>query len=273
MTSSNQHLCERLYLGEVHQAGPTSASQEATVAALKVLKEELETEEVRAAHNKYSADEFFLRIGRVRRRLFMEEEWHERVRAIVKDMGFETSRIAFDPIRLRVISSGGHHNPRAKAVYYPHRDTWYSHPQGIITWWIPLHDLGKEETFEIYPDRFASVVPNDSEVFDYDDWVRDGWNLKIGWQKQSSGETARYPNVLGEPSRGRVVPVRAKAGDNLLFSGAHFHATRPIENGTTRYSLDFRVLNLDDHEAGRGAPNVDSRCRGSAVRDYVRGVP
>lgn len=273
MSDDNASLRERLYSGAVHQGNSTAASREAVQAALRVLETELGTKDVRMAHTHFTPDEFFRRIGNVRHKLFMEDEWHERVRQIASETGFDPSQIAFDPIRLRVISSGGHNNPRSRAVYYPHRDTWYSHPQGIITWWIPLHDLGADETFEIYPERFNTVVPNDSEVFDYDDWVRDGWELKIGWQKKTSGETARYPTVIGEPSRGPAQQVQSQAGDNLLFAGAHFHATRPLENGTTRYSLDFRVLHLGDHEAGRGAPNVDARCRGSALRDYVRGAP
>ncbi len=60
-----------------------------------------------------------------------------------------------------------------------------------------------------------------------------------------------------------------KRAENLLFSGAHFHATRPQTEDTTRFSLDFRVVHLDDVRARRGAPNVDNRSTGSALDDYV----
>jgi hypothetical protein len=52
--------------------------------------------------------------------------------------------------------------------------------------------------------------------------------------------------------------------------GAHFHQTRKNATGRTRFSLDFRTVDLADHEAGVGAPNVDNRSTGSTVRDYVR---
>ena len=61
----------------------------------------------------------------------------------------------------------------AAPVYHPHRDIWYSHPAAMIVWWIPLDDLAPDETFELYPERFAAAVANDSEIFDYGDWVRD----------------------------------------------------------------------------------------------------
>ena len=79
--------------------------------------------------------------------------------------------VAFDPLRLRIIQGGGHHNPAARAVYYPHRDTWYGHPQSLVVGWIPLDDLREEETFVFFPDYLRRAAPNDSEIFDYDAWV------------------------------------------------------------------------------------------------------
>jgi len=173
-------------------------------------------------------------------------------------------------LRLRVIQHRGHHNPLAAPVYHPHRDTWYAHPPALIAWWVPLDDLAPHETFEFYPDRFRAPVDNDSEIFDYGDWVRDGWELKIGWQKLSAGIDAKYPHARAGIDRGRAVGFACHAADNLVFSGAQFHATLPQATGRTRFSLDFRIVDLDDHRAGLGAPNTDNRSRGSALVDYVQ---
>ena len=37
-----------------------------------------------------------------------------------------------------------------------------------------------------------------------------------------------------------------------------------------RYSIDFRTVHYDDVVAQRGAPNIDSRCTGTTMRDYLR---
>jgi len=58
-----------------------------------------------------------------------------------------------------------------------------------------------------YPDKFAAPVANDSEIFDYDNWVRDGWELKIGWQKL--GTDARFPRAAPGADRSRAVGFRA----------------------------------------------------------------
>jgi hypothetical protein len=55
-----------------------------------------------------------------------------------------------------------------------------------------------------------------------------------------------------------------------LFSGAQLHETVPNNSGVARYSIDFRAVHLDDVTARRGAANIDSRCTGTTMRDYLR---
>jgi hypothetical protein len=225
---------------------------------------------VRLAQAALSGDEFFRRVGEVRRSLYLDPASHAAVGRLLTELGLDPSRSAFDPVRLRVVNHEGHKNPAASAVYYAHRDTWYAHPQALIVAWVPLHDVVEDETFVFYPDWFDRPAPNDSEVFDYDAWVAKGWSLKIGWQDPRAGLDARYPRMTGPLESPRAVGFSARAGDVLLFSGAHLHETRRHALGRTRFSLDVRVVDLDDHARGLGAPNADNRSRGSSVPDYVR---
>ncbi len=261
-------LRKALYAGRIFRLPPTEASLRLVDAVYDVVREAL-GEEPRRAHERFDDAALFAHVGRIRRVLFLEPRFHALAREVIAAYGYDPARSAFDPLRLRVVAHRGHENPRAKAVYYPHRDTWYGHSQAIVTWWIPLDALPEEQTFVFYPDRFREPVPNDSEIFDYQRWVKDGWDLKIGWQNRDHGLTARYPGVTEDVDPGRVLGFSCTRGDNLLFSGAHFHATRPQSEGVTRFSLDFRVVCLDDVDAGVGAPNVDNRSTGSALVDYV----
>ena len=56
----------------------------------------------------------------------------------------------------------------------------------------------------------------------------------------------------------------------MLFSAAQLHSTVPNTCDVTRYSIDFRTVNLDDLINRCGAPNVDSACTGTTLRDYIR---
>ena len=260
-----------VYRGDVFLAAPTDASLRLVAAARAGLAEALgcAPAEVRDVPQQLPNESLFAKIGAFRKQLYLEPRFHDAIRDVIAAYGIDPGRVAFDPLRLRVIRHRGHENPLAAAVYHPHRDTWYGHPPALIAWWIPLDDLAEHETFVFYPERFAAPVDNDSEVFDYDDWVRDGWELKIGWQRLAAGAEARYPRAAPGVDGGRAAGFACRTGENLVFSGAHFHATLPQATGRTRFSLDFRIDELDDHAAGLGAPNVDNRSRGSALRDYV----
>jgi hypothetical protein len=261
---------EATYAGAVHLTEPTEVSLR-LVARVQALLEDALGPEPRLAQHRLDNQEFFRRLGAVRKTLYCDNDFHEPLRQLVSERGGDPRGCAFDPLRLRVVRSRGDVEVTdAAPVYYPHRDTWYAHPSALIAWWIPLDDLSPEETFVFYPERFAAPVPNDSEVFDYDDWVRDGWELKIGWQRADAGRTARYPGVVGDIEAGRAVGFGCRRGQHLTFAGAHLHQTLPQASGRTRFSLDFRLVHLGDHASGRGAPNVDGRSRGDALRDYVK---
>lgn len=259
-----------LYRGEISHTGPTDASLRLVDDATALLADALGCAPGEVRDQRLPNPELFARIGKVRKALYLDPHYHQAVRDVIAARGVDPAGVAFDPLRLRVVLDRGHENPLAAPVYHPHRDTWYGHPNALVAWWIPMDDLAAHETFVFYPERFAAPVGNDSEIFNYDDWVRDGWELKIGWQKL--GAPAQYPRAALDADGGRAEGFACRRGDNLVFSGAHFHATLPQATGRTRFSLDFRIVDLADHAAGLGAPNVDNRSRGSALRDYVTPV-
>ena len=68
------------------------------------------------------------------------------------------------------------------------------------------------------------------------------------------------------------VRLICRAGGVILFSGAHLHSTVPNTSDHTRFSIDFRTVNLEDVRDRRGARNVDSACTGTTMGDYLRGT-
>jgi hypothetical protein len=62
----------------------------------------------------------------------------------------------------------------------------------------------------------------------------------------------------------------AQPGDAIIFAAAQLHASAPNTSGRTRFSLDFRTINLDDLEQGRGAPNIDCEAKGTTLPDFLR---
>ena len=272
LPASNAAARAALYGGTVFKLAATDASRVLADAVLMLLRAELGGADERAHSASLPPATLFACIGRVRRALYTEPRWHGAVRDVIGALGFSPAEYAFDPLRLRTVLSAGHHVPAAAPVYIGHRDTWYAHPQNALTWWIPLDDLGDAETFEFYPDMFATPVANDSEIFDYDAWVRDGWDLKIGWQNSQAAQHARYPASYADHAALRAEGFACGKAETLIFAAAHLHRTLPQMTGRTRFSLDFRIAHLGDVRRGLGAPNVDNRSCGSVVPDYTQPI-
>jgi hypothetical protein len=258
-----------LYAGAIFHLPGDAASARLVREAWAALETEL-GENPRESQFRMTDGDFFDRIGQLRKAIYTGPRFHALVAAVLQGRGFDPTRTACDPARLRVISHKGYENPAAAPIYYAHRDTWYAHSQAEITWWVPLHDVTPAETFVFYPDWFDRLVPNNSEAFDHDNWTRHGAALRIGWQNPEHGRTHIYPGQVGEFDPGREVGFAAAAGDVVLFAGAHFHQTRKNATGRTRFSLDFRTVDLEDHASGGGAPNADNRSTGCSIKDYIR---
>src|SRR5438270_12875029 len=100
--ATNEELRRQLYQGALFLLDPTAATGRLVEDANRAIAGELgETGDVRTAQFRLSDGEFFTRIGRLRRLFYTTPPYHEAVRAVVRDLGFDPSRIAFDPIRLR----------------------------------------------------------------------------------------------------------------------------------------------------------------------------
>ncbi|MAA80410.1 MAG: hypothetical protein CL916_14235 [Deltaproteobacteria bacterium] len=269
LPKNNQKTRDELYQGTVFQCPATTASKKLVHMVYEVLYQVLGTEP-RKAERKKTAEQFFNEMGIIRKKIYTQPRFHQAIRSCIAALGFDNTYTAFDPARLRIINHDGHHNPLAAAVYYPHRDIWYGHPKSLITWWIPLDSLMPEETFCFYPDFFHTPVHNSSEIFDYDQWVAKGWDLKIGWQKVSQKHRNQYPAMLQDIISERTIGFSCQKAENLLFAGAHLHRTLPQSLGRTRFSLDFRIVDMRDFQANKGAPRIDDNSKGNAVRDYIQ---
>jgi len=72
------------------------------------------------------------------------------------------------------------------------------------------------------------------------------------------------PRPLPRPTQSRELDPQIRlicpAGGIILYAGAQMHSSVPNTSGKTRFSIDFRVMNVTDVAAKRGVPGVDKEC-------------
>lgn len=254
---------ESIYAGKVIRLPSTALSRRLVAVVWKAIEQEFGVATARRELQfKLPGDEFYQRIGKVKRRLACEAHYQNLLYELLSAQGFVTGEHAVDPVRLRAVTHLGHENPKAAPAYTVHRDSWYANPEAQINWWIPLHEVTEADSFAFFYDWFAKPVDNNSGDFDYDEWKK-----SVGFQSGKSGVFPSVPDGILNAEDG--IAFSASAGDMILFSAAQLHQTVKNASGLTRFSIDFRTVHLADHKAGKGAPNVDNKSTGSALKDYL----
>lgn len=69
-----------------------------------------------------------------------------------------------------------------------------------------------------------------------------------------------HPVPLEEIDDRSELRIASNSGEMLIFSGSHLHGTVANTTDQVRFSVDFRLIHLQDLINKRGAPNVDNGC-------------
>jgi hypothetical protein len=189
------------------------------------------------------------------------------LQALLADLGCDPDETHFDVPRLRSSTSDGYLTTGIAYAFHPHRDTWYSAPLCQLNWWFPLYPLTPANGMAFHPRYWSRPVKNGSRHYDYAEWNRSN---RFEAAKHIGVDTRVQPRPEEELDLSDDLRIVCGAGDLVVFSAAQLHSSVENTSGRTRFSIDFRTVQMADVRAGRGAPNVDSECTGTTMRDYLR---
>lgn len=191
----------------------------------------------------------------------------ELIRDILVALGCDAGETYFDVPRLRTAFPKDYLASGIAYAFHPHRDTWYSAPQAQQNWWLPVYEFKPENGMIFHPHYWDHPLRNSSKTYNYYRWNAES---RPNAAKHIGTDTRVQPTPQEPVQRtGQYVPI-CPAGGTLLFSGAQLHETVPNTTDEVRYSIDFRVVSAADLRARRGAPNLDSACTGTTLRDFLR---
>jgi hypothetical protein len=191
----------------------------------------------------------------------------ELIAGLLSEVGCDIARTYFDVPRLRTMAPGEYLNAGLAYQFHAHRDTWFSAPHQQLNWWLPVYAIESENSMAFHLQYFDRPVRNSSAGYDYEEWTKTGRQQAA---KQVQKETRKQPQPEEPLELDPDVRVVTPPGGTLIFSAAQLHSTVPNTTSRTRFSIDFRTVNLDDLIEGVASPNVDSQCSGTNLRDFLR---
>lgn len=221
----------------------------------------------RYVHKQMPVKEFISNVSRLKGYFTNNDTVKEIIRTFLVEVGEEPADFLFDVPRLRVVPDYDYLHAGVSYAYKPHRDTWYGGVQCQINTWMPVYGITPDQTMMINPAYFAAPVKNSSGDWQLSDWIgRQRWLASTNVTE----ETRVHPVPIEEVDASHELRIAPGAGEMLIFSGAQLHGTVPNRSGQTRFSVDFRLMHIEDLKAGRGAVNVDNGCADpeSGYKDY-----
>jgi len=224
----------------------------------------------RTAQKHMAVERYSELLGKLKPAFIHHPESKRHLIKILEDLGCDCGKSFFDVPRMRSSTSDDYLTTGIAFAWHPHRDTWYSAPACQINWWLPIYEITSDNAMAFHPRYWSQPVKNSSADYNYYTWNK----LYRGEQvaKIVKDDPRPLPRATEALELDPQIRLLCPVGGVILFSGAQMHSSVPNTSGVTRFSIDFRTIHLDDALAKRGAPNIDSACTGTVMRDYLNGV-
>ena len=264
---SDEDRRRRLYEGDLFVFSPTKSSADLCALARELSEEAFAPHPPENAQDYMPAEQYASILADLKPRFIHHPRAKELIRGMLSEVGCDVGRTYFDVPRLRTMAHGDYMKAGLALQFHAHRDTWFSAPHAQLNWWLPVYEVTRENSMAFHLRYFAAAIKNSSAGYDYDEWNRTGRQQAA---QQITKETRKQPEAEEplelEPDVRIVTPV----GGFYIFSAAHLHSTVPNTTSRTRFSIDFRTVNIDDLVDGISAQNVDAECTGTTLRDFMR---
>jgi hypothetical protein len=212
-------------------------------------------------------EEFAAVLGELKPHFINHVRSKQLLRDILADFSCDLSKTYFDVPKMRSMASGDYLKAGIALAFDPHRDSWFASPLCQVNWWIPIYEIGPDDSMAFHPRYWDQAIRNGSSEYNQYEWNRVGRKTAAQFTKVDTRKIPRPEEPIDLDPQIRLIP---QAGGAILFSGAQLHSTVPNTAGRTRFSIDFRTVHLDDVSNRDGAPNIDSAPTGTTLWELLR---
>jgi hypothetical protein len=259
---------ERLYRGDLYVYSPTNATREFISLSRELIEQAFAPHSPESAQYEMAVEQYAALLARFKPSFIHHPDAKRCIQKVLTDFGCDPDDIYFEVPKLRTSTSDRYLTAGIAYAWHPHRDTWYSAPQCQLNWWVPIYPIAHDNCMAFHTQYFDRAVDNTSSGYNYHEW-----NVK-----HRGEHIAKFLNEDPRPLPAPKAPIQldpdvrliCPPGGVIIFSGAQLHSSVPNTSGKTRFSVDFRTVSVSDIRRRRGAPNVDSACTGTVIREFRR---
>jgi hypothetical protein len=266
-TMNDEQRRQHLYNGQLFVFSPCPSAIALCEFARELIEEAFAPLEPREAQYSLPVEEYVAILAKLKPYFIHHPKSKQFMQGILSELGCDLSKTYFDVPRMRTATHGGYLTSGIAYAFHPHRDTWYSAPSCQLNWWFPIYDIESENAMAFHPRYWSQPVKNGSSGYNYYEWNKESRKNAAQHIKKDTRKQPHAEEPLELEPQLRLV---SKVGGIIIFSGAQMHSTVPNTSGRTRFSIDFRTVHIDDVVALQGAPNIDSACTGTTLRDFLR---
>jgi hypothetical protein len=258
-----------LYAGQILVYSPTPSSLGLVRFAREMIEEAFEGLDPELAQHEMPVEEYATLLSKLKPRFIHHPKSKEFIAAILAELGCDLTKTYLDVPRMRTSTSENYLTSGIAYAFHPHRDTWYSAPMCQVNFWLPIYPIQSNNGLAFHPRYWAQGVKNGSRDHNYHHWTN---TARFDVLNHIHSDTRKQPKPEEEMELDPQVRLLPQPGGLIVFSGSQMHSSVPNDSGRTRFSIDFRTVHLDDVVGHLGAPNVDSECTGTNLRDFLRGT-
>ena len=266
---SDEERRRGLYDGQLYVYAPRPSTLKFIQHARDMIEDAFKGRDPVKAQDDMDKEEYAALLGKLKPQFIHHSESKRHIQVLLEDLGCDLDKSYFDVPRMRSSTSDGYLTTGIAYAWHAHRDTWYSAPASQINWWMPIYEIDANNGMAFHPKYWTQPVRNSSAGYNYYTWNKLYRGANVA--KLTKEDNRPLPRATEPMELDPQVRLVTQPGGIILFSGQQMHSSVPNTSGKTRFSIDFRTVHLDDVMSKAGAPNIDSACTGTVLRDFLRG--
>lgn len=266
-TMTDDERRTRLYDGDLVVYRTSPAALALTEFAREMCEAAFAPHHPRTAQFSMEVEAYAALLADLKPKFIHHPESKRLIQNLLRELGCDLDATYFDVPRLRTSTSDNYLTTGIAYAFHPHRDTWYSAPQMQLNWWLPVYDITADNCLAFHPKYWNTPLKNSSRVYNYTEWNQ---TSRQNAAQHVKTDTRVQPKPEEEVELDPQLRIVGPAGSLVLFSAAQLHSSVPNSSGVTRLSIDFRTVHMADVKAHRGAKNIDSKCTGTNIGDFLQ---